>query len=47
MAFIYLTLDDVLYIHTQQIKHFGGVFGVRNRGLIETWLTDHARISEP
>jgi death on curing protein len=31
---IYLTLDDVLYLHDEQIRLFGGAAGVRDEGLI-------------
>ncbi len=30
----YLTLDDVLWIHEEQIRIFGGAKGVRDEGLI-------------
>lgn len=35
---LYLTLDDVLFIHAEQIAAFGGASGVRDRGLIESAL---------
>ena len=31
---IYVTLDDVLYIHAEQLRLFGGAHGVRDEGLI-------------
>jgi death-on-curing protein len=31
---IYLTLDDVLWIHDEQIRLFGGAHGERDQGLI-------------
>ena len=34
----YLTIDDVLLIHQQQIAEFGGVAGVGDMGLIEAAL---------
>ena len=34
----YLTLDDALYIHTEQFRLFGGAKGVRDHGLIKSAL---------
>lgn len=34
----YLTLDDALYIHAEQLRLFGGAPGVRDHGLIESAL---------
>ena len=34
----YLTLDDALYIHAEQLRLFGGAQGVRDHGLIESAL---------
>lgn len=34
----YLTLDDALYIHSEQLRLFGGAPGVRDLGLIESAL---------
>ncbi|MCO5156064.1 MAG: type II toxin-antitoxin system death-on-curing family toxin [Aquamicrobium sp.] len=34
----YLALDDVLYIHAEQLRLFGGAHGVRDHGLIESAL---------
>ncbi len=34
----YLSLDDALYIHAEQIRMFGGAPGVRDLGLIESAL---------
>lgn len=31
---IYLTIDDVLYLHDEQIRLFGGAAGVRDEGLV-------------
>lgn len=35
---IYLTLDDALFIHSEQIRLFGGAAGVRDLGLVEASL---------
>ena len=32
----YLTIDQVLFIHDQMVKRFGGSFGIRDIGLIES-----------
>jgi death-on-curing protein len=34
----YLTLDDALHIHAEQLRLFGGAKGVRDHGLIESAL---------
>lgn len=34
----YLSLDDALYIHAEQLRLFGGARGVRDHGLIESAL---------
>jgi death on curing protein len=34
----YLTMDDVIAIHSAQIERFGGAVGVRDAGLIEAAL---------
>lgn len=34
----YLSLDDALYIHAEQLRLFGGARGVRDHGLIESTL---------
>ncbi|WP_394889004.1 type II toxin-antitoxin system death-on-curing family toxin [Mesorhizobium sp. AaZ16] len=34
----YLTLDDALFIHAEQLRLFGGAEGVRDLGLIESAL---------
>jgi death on curing protein len=34
MALTYLTLEDVLYLHAEQIRLYGGAAGVRDEGLI-------------
>src|SRR6185437_462482 len=31
---IYLTLDDVLYLHEEQLRRFGGATGTRDEGLV-------------
>lgn len=31
---VYLTLDDVLYIHAEQIRLYGGADGTRDEGLV-------------
>lgn len=31
---VYLTLDDVLWIHAEQLRLFGGAQGVRDEGLV-------------
>lgn len=31
---VYLTLDDALYIHADQIDSYGGTAGVRDQGLV-------------
>lgn len=35
---VYLTLDEVLFIHSELIGAFGGASGVRDKGLIESAL---------
>ncbi len=37
-ALIYLSIDDALYIHAEQIRLFGGASGVRDLGLVESAL---------
>jgi len=34
MATLYLTLEDALHLHREQIAHYGGAAGVRDEGLI-------------
>ena len=34
MTYIYLTIEDALWIHDEQIRLFGGAPGVRDEGLI-------------
>jgi death on curing protein len=34
--FDFLTLDDVLLIHEQQLERYGGSPGIRDRGLLES-----------
>lgn len=33
---LFLTLEDVLYIHEDQISRYGGMHGVRDLGLLES-----------
>lgn len=35
---VYLTLDEVLHIHVELIRVFGGASGIRDKGLIESAL---------
>jgi death on curing protein len=35
---LFLTLDEVLAIHADQIERYGGAFGIRDRGLLESAL---------
>jgi death-on-curing protein len=35
---IFLTLDEVLAIHADQIERYGGSLGIRDRGLLESAL---------
>ena len=35
---IYLTLDEALFIHRQQLRLFGGAPGIRDLGLVEAAL---------
>lgn len=32
----FLTIDEILYLHTMLIKRFGGLYGIRDRGLLES-----------
>lgn len=34
--FKYLSIPQVLYIHDQMVKQFGGSFGIREMGLVES-----------
>lgn len=36
MGIIFLDLDDVLTIHTDQISRYGGSVGLRSQGLLES-----------
>lgn len=36
MDFIYLTVDDVIDLHTEAIEQFGGVNGLRSNDLLES-----------
>ncbi len=31
---VYLSIDDVLYLHDEQLRRFGGARGVRDEGLV-------------
>ena len=35
---LYLTLEEVIYLHTQLIEVYGGLDGVRDHGLLESAL---------
>ena len=35
---IYLTMDDVMWIHSEQLSEYGGAAGVRDAGLVESAL---------
>ncbi len=35
---IYLTMEDILALHEQQIERFGGASGVRDQGLVQAAL---------
>lgn len=35
---IYLTLDEALFIHREQLRLFGGAPGIRDLGLVEAAL---------
>lgn len=35
---VYLTLNEVLYIHGELIRAFGGADGIRDKGLVESAL---------
>lgn len=37
-ARVYLSMDDVLWIHEEQLREYGGAAGVRDAGLIESAL---------
>lgn len=38
MALTYLTLDEVLAIHADQIEHYGGTLGIRDHAGLESAL---------
>ena len=38
MSIEYLRLEDVLFIHAEQIDRFGGVHGIRDPGLLDAAL---------
>jgi len=33
---VFLTLEEVLAIHEERIRHYGGLFGVRDLGLLQS-----------
>ena len=33
---VFLTLDDVLLIHDEQLEAYGGIQGIRDKGLLES-----------
>ncbi|PJZ68907.1 type II toxin-antitoxin system death-on-curing family toxin [Leptospira perolatii] len=35
----YLTLEEVLYIHANQIDEYGGSYGIRDQGLLESAIS--------
>jgi death-on-curing protein len=35
---VFLTLEQVLYIHNEQIRRLGGSFGIRDQGLLQSAL---------
>lgn len=37
-ARVYLTMDDVMWIHAEQLREYGGAPGVRDAGLVESAL---------
>src|SRR6266702_909625 len=39
MRTIYLSLDEVIAIHDSMIEHYGGSFGIRDIGLIQSAIT--------
>ena len=36
MSPLFLTLDEVLSLHAEQIRRFGGTFGIRDLGLLQS-----------
>ncbi|MBI5546668.1 MAG: type II toxin-antitoxin system death-on-curing family toxin [Deltaproteobacteria bacterium] len=38
MSCAFLTLEDVLHIHGEQLRSYGGADGIRDRGLLESAL---------
>jgi death-on-curing protein len=38
MSLIFLTLDEILAIHADQIGRYGGALGVRDRALLDSAL---------
>ncbi|MEI1280636.1 type II toxin-antitoxin system death-on-curing family toxin [Leptospira venezuelensis] len=35
----YLTLEETLYIHANQIEEYGGSYGIRDKGLLESAIS--------
>ena len=33
---VYLTVGEVLHMHHQQIEEYGGIHGIRDKGLLES-----------
>ncbi len=33
---IYFTIDDVLFLHSQLIKKFGGINGIKNQNMLDS-----------
>ncbi len=33
---IYLTVEQIIFIHNRSVERFGGVYGMRDRGLLES-----------
>ena len=38
LSYQYLTMDDVLYLHSMQMERFGGAPGVRDMGIVQSAL---------
>ena len=47
MSFDYLTLDEVLAIHADQIETYGGSHGVRDWGQLESALARPKTVTIP
>jgi death on curing protein len=33
---IYLTVEQIIFIHNRSIEKFGGIYGIRDKGLLES-----------